>query len=53
MPFVFPPRRKLQAPQQQDELWRLKMFTTIEAVIETIEALLYPATTDQQDKTYN
>lgn len=29
------------------------MFTAIEAVIETIEAILYPATPDQQDKTYN
>ncbi len=29
------------------------MFTAIEAVIETIEAILYPAKTDQRDKTYN
>jgi hypothetical protein len=29
------------------------MFTAIEAVIETIEAILYPATADQQDETFN
>ncbi len=29
------------------------MFHAIEAVIETIEAILYPADVDQQDKTYN